>query len=438
MRWLLNAAYCLALGAILPWWLYKMPQARRYRAGLRQRFGLAPRLPRGPRRLWVHTVSVGEAAIPRNLAARFRQRHPDWQLVFSTATDTGADRLAELYPDCTSFYWPLDLSPCVEAAVERVQPDAVVLVELELWPNFQLACLERRIPVCIVNGRINPGSARLLRVLGRLQPAVWQAVRLCCARSAGDAERFARAGLTRERIVTTGSLKYDTLAVEPDAGRLERLRRLFAIAPDAPVVVAGSTHAGEEEVLYGICERLRAQRPRLRLVLVPRHIERAAAVARRLAALGARVARKTDLDAGRQAVAPDAVIVVDTIGDLGTCWALGSCAFVGRSLRRPGGGQNMMEPAALGRAVIVGPHTGNFRPEMQLLAARAAVVVAEDETALERELRRLLDDPQEAARLGRRARETVLESRGATEATLAGLESALAAAGLLEADARGR
>ena len=430
MRWVFNIAYLMSLCAALPYLLWRLPRARRYRAGLLERLGRAPRMGAG-RRLWVHAASVGEAGIPRGLVRLFRERHPDWQVVFSTATHTGAGRLRELYPDAAVFYWPLDLSTCVQQAIERIRPDAVVLLELELWPNFQLACFERRIPVAIVNGRINPLSVRLLRPVNWLQPELWGAVSCCCARSAEDAERFAAAGLNRDRILCTGSLKYDNLALEADPAGQGKLRRLFALEPGTPVLVGGSTHPGEEEVLCRLHRRLRAERADLRLILVPRHIERAAALARRLADTGVEVLLKTELDAGRKAASGREVILVDTIGDLPTCWSLATCAFVGRSLQAPGGGQNMMEPAALGLPVLVGPFTRNFRPEMAFLTSRGAVVVVRDEAELEHQVRHLLADTQAAARLGRTARQSILESRGATERTFERLEEMLNAAGSL-------
>jgi len=429
MRWILNSLYANFLALAAPYWLTRVPRARRYRAGLLQRLGLAPRLGAGPR-LWVHCASVGEASIPRKLVERFRQRHPHWDIVFSTFTDTGADRLRELYPDCTVFYWPLDLSPCTDAALRRVRPDAVLLVELEAWPNFMLGCRARGIPVAIVSGRINPASVRTLRGLSRLCGRIWDAVSLCCARSASDAERFEQAGMPRERIVETGSLKYDVLTLEIDPARQAELRALFALAQDAPVIVAGSTHPGEDAVLCRVRERLAERHPGVRLILVPRHIERAAAVARELGAAGVPVARKTELESGAAADGTE-VILVDTIGDLTACYALATVAFVGRSLLPPGGGQNMMEPAALGKPVAVGPWNGNFEPEMELLRARNAVCVVEGEDALAKELDRLLSDPEAAGRLGERAREAVLESRGAAERTLEEIQAVLAERGLL-------
>jgi len=257
-------------------------------------------------------------------------------------------------------------------------------------------------------------------------------VRVCCARSEDDAARFAEAGLARDRIFATGSLKYDALPSEVDPARRQELRERLGLDPQSPVLVAGSTHPGEEELLCRVWERLRNTHPTLRLILVPRHVERAAAVVRRLGGMGCPVVRKTDLDCGARAPAGNEVIVVDTIGEeLVTCYSLATCAFVGRSLVPPGGGQNMMEPAALGKPVLVGPHTANFTPEMELLRARRAVVVAHDERALLSQLDRLLGDARAAGALGDRARRSVMASRGATARTLERLEAALARSGLL-------
>jgi len=429
----LGAAFWLA-----PWWLWKLYRERGSSAGLRQRLGLVERRPAGVRRLWVHAASVGEAAVPKRLLELFRRRHPGWEVVFSTNTGTGAGRIRDLYPGAPVFYWPADLSFCVDRALDRVRPDLVVLVEQEAWPNHLLVCQKRRIPVAIVSGRINFLSAKLLRTLSALCPEMWQAVRLCCARSGADAGRFELAGLAADRIFTTGSLKYDVLRPEVPPGEQEVLRGLFGLDSDAPLLVGGSTHPGEDEILCEVYRTLRARHGKLRLILVPRHIERAARLRRSLEERGLSVAQKTELDAGRRVPSQGDVILVDTIGDLIPCYSLASCAFVGRSLLSPGGGQNMMEPAALGKPVIVGPHCGNFRPDMELLRARGAVIVVQDAAGLLRETDRLLSDPQASRMLGQAARRAVTESRGAADRTMERLEDVMAEAGLLRpGDTRG-
>ncbi|MCK4374637.1 MAG: 3-deoxy-D-manno-octulosonic acid transferase, partial [Candidatus Brocadiae bacterium] len=249
MNWVLDCLYLLIGVCLLPYWLRKLPAAERYRAGILQRLGWSPEMPDGRRRLWIHCASVGEAAIPGKLVEEFRRRHPGWQVVFSTNTDTGAARLRELYPWGPVFYMPLDFSPCVRLALRRVRPDVVLLVELELWPNFAGACRTCGVPMGIINGRIGAGSRRLLAALHRLCPRLWDPLRVCCARSLDDAAGFRHAGVPSERVFNCGLLKCDQLAVQPDAGRREELGRLFGIAPDDLVLVAGSTHQGEEAIL---------------------------------------------------------------------------------------------------------------------------------------------------------------------------------------------
>ena len=417
MSLLLDCCYILVAVVLLPLWLYRLPRAYRYRAGLMERLGAAPELAPDRPRLWVHCASVGEAGIPRRLIDGIRREHPRWEVVFSTSTDTGARRLRELYPAATIFYMPLDVSWCVWRALERVRPRLVVLVELEVWPNFMLACRKRGLPVAIVNGRISASSRRWVPRVQRHLRRMWDAVAVCCARSADDARGFVHVGMPAGRVHVCGSLKYDLLGGAPDEGRVRRLADLFGIEQGAPVLVAGSTHRGEEAVLATVYRDLRLRHRRLRLIIVPRHVERATEVATAVAARNLPVARKTELDAGRQAP-QDAVIVVDTIGELLDCYALASCAFVGRSLLAPGGGQNMMEPAALGKPVIVGPHTANFRPDMEMLLERGAALVVRDRRGLAAAVERLLSDPARAARMGSAARRVILESQGATERTL--------------------
>ncbi len=424
MSWALDAVYLLAGLALLPYWLWKLPTAERYRAGILERLGNVPPADPEQPRLWIHCASVGEASIPRRLVAVFRRRHPGWDVVFSTNTDTGARRLRKLYEGCTVFYMPLDLSFCVRRAVGRVAPTALVLVELEAWPNLLETCRQSGVPVAIVSGRINRGSARWLRVLHRLWPSMWDAVQLCCARSAQDAARFRRAGIEPGNVATCGSLKFDALRVEPDPDKLAALKGAFGLPEDAPVLVAGSTHPGEEALVAAAYRDLKIRHRPLRLIIAPRHVERARSIEAGLVARGFEVARRTELDDGQQA-APDAILLLDTIGELEACYALATCAFVGRSLRPPGGGQNVMEPAALGKPVLTGPHTGNFRPEMDLLLERDAVVVVHDRAEMVRQVDRLLTRPEEARRLGRAARSVVLQSRGATEQTLGRLEGML-------------
>ena len=431
MSWLLDLVY-LDIGiCAVPFWLWKVPQARRYRAGLFQRLGFAPIMHKHAPRLWVHVASVGEASLPQNLIRAFRKKYPRWDIVFSTFTDTGMERARKLYRGCPVFFWPLDFSFSVERSLDRVKPDAVVLIELEIWPNFLSACRQRGLPVALINGRISRRSSRFLRGLNNLMRTLWDPVRVCCARSSEDARGFLEAGVPPERVFSCGSLKYDAISVDGIEEKEQHLRDLLHVDAERPILVAGSTHPGEEEIVCRVYKRLRTSHKGLRLILAPRHIERADGLERQMKLFGLSVARKTALDRGEADAGGSEAILIDTVGDLAACYSLATCAFIGRSLVAPGGGQNMMEPAALGKPVVIGPHTGNFKPEMALLRGQDAIVVVEDETDLLHQLDRLLSDPQEAERLGRNARLSMQESRGATARSLQKLEEMLARENLL-------
>lgn len=422
MRRILDALYCPALFGALPYWLCKIPQARRYRAGVIERLGFVTPRESSRKCLWIHCASVGEASIPRELVRRFRERHPDWQIVFSTMTDTGAERLRKLYPGSGVFYWPLDLSGCVDRALDRVRPDMLLLVEQELWPNAILGFRAAGVPVGIINGRIRQSSVPFVRTLIRLLRPISEAIRFCCARSEADAERYASVGLLRSRISVSGSLKYEALDAEVSPEEVEKLRSLFGFSPESPVLVGGSTHPGEESLIAQVWDNLRKEYPDLRLVLAPRHIERADQLAVELSSAGFQVVRKTDLEDSAAQPDDDCLVLVDTIGDLVACYAMATCVFVGRSLFPPGGGQNMMEPAALGRPVIVGEHTGNFDPEMEILNDSRAVIQVGDEEELQRVCARLLGNPAERKELGRNARNAIRKNQGAAAKTIQHVE----------------
>lgn len=423
----LDFIYALVGFLLLPLWLCKLPRGQRYRSGVLQRLGLVPRLDERPR-VWIHCASVGEASIPKAVVERLRTESPCWDIVFSTNTDTGAQRLGELYPGSTVFYYPLDFSPCVSATLRRVKPCAVLLVELEVWPNFMRLCNRRGVPVCIVNGRIGQGSRRLWGRAQHILPWMWKSVRACCARSEDDARGFIAAGLPETLVHNCGSLKYDALSLEPDATRVAELRQAFGLADSAKVIVGGSTWAGEEAALAAAVRTLLADRQDLRLIIAPRHVERADSAEAEIRSTGLDVVRMTDIAGGRARPARQDVILVDSVGILTDCYGLADCAFVGRSLVDPGGGQNMMEPAGLGVPVVVGMHTGNFRPEMKLLRQAGGIIEVEDAGELQTALARILDDAGFANRVGAAGRSVVIAARGAVDRTMGHVGAVLKAA----------
>jgi 3-deoxy-D-manno-octulosonic-acid transferase len=417
MPYLLNILYLLTLLVLSPWLLYKALTTGKYRRGLACKLtGSVPRpWGEGPC-AWFHGVSVGEIHLLRPVVAAFRARYPGWRCVISTTTDTGYDEACKRFPDLPVIYWPLDFTWAVRRALRRVRPGLVVLAEGELWPNFLWAAKRAGVPVAVVNGRMSPRSARRYVRLGPLARRLFGRLDLCLAQTEEYAASYRALGVRPQVVHVTGNVKYDGVQADRDNPRTQELKRLLSVAPNDLVWVAGSTQAPEEEIALGVYRQLRGRFPALRLFLVPRQKERFEEVAGLLCRAAQPFVRRSGL---REPMTDrEAVVLVDTIGELGALWGLADLAYVGGSLDGRRGGQNMIEPAAYGAAVLFGPHTWNFKDAVGRLLEQGAAVQVEDAASLEREAARLLGDSGARARLGEAARRFVLSQRGATELTV--------------------
>lgn len=428
VRGLYTGVLAGGLVALAPVFAFKALRHGKYLGSLRERFGRVRVAAAPGRTLWIHAVSVGETLAAEPLVRAAARRLPGWRVVVSTTTATGQRVAAERFPDLDVFYFPLDLPGAVAAALERVRPDAVCLVETEIWPNFLAGCRRRRVPVAVVNGRLSDGSFRGYRRAGPLLRPVLDGVGLFLMQSEGDAERIRALGARPERVSVAGNLKYDVDREELEA-RLAPKRRAAEEAlglPDPrPLVVAGSTAPGEEAVLAEALALVRRE-PGLettRLLVAPRHPERFDEAAQVFERAGLAVARRS-----RPAGALEAdVLLLDTIGELAALYAHASAVFVGGSIA-PRGGHNVIEPALYARPVVVGPHTENFRQIVGDFVSAGAVVQLPREAAdgrggelLGKALIDLLSSPERAAAVGERAFGVLVANRGATERTLEGV-----------------
>ena len=430
---LLNVVYLVAFVALLPWVAWRKLSGGRPVAAPWTRFtgGIAP-LPRcdaGVSRIGLHGVSVGEVQLLSVLAAEIRrQAETDGRqvdCVISSSTTTGLDVAAKRFGTDHTFPCPLDFTWAVNRVLDRVRPDLLVLGELELWPNL-LACVHARgIPVVVANARMSEKSAQ---GYGRIRPIVrrmLEKVSLVIARSQEDADRFTSfAPLEGCDVIVTGSMKFDGVKGDRRAQEVMQLRQLAGFHDDDVVFLAGSTQAPEEQLAVDAFKALAKKHPHLRLVIVPRHVERTPEIVALLDRSGVRWQLRSRLGTPVAPLPADPqarVLLVDTTGELGWWWGTSRIAFVGGSLDGKRGGQNMLEPAAYGAAVSFGPHTRNFRDEVRrLLAADAAVVVA-DGAALTEFVRQCLETDGFAAALGGRAAQLVASQRGSTAATAAAI-----------------
>lgn len=418
MSVVLTILYILTLLVTLPAWVVVLLVQPRKRAGFRQKLGFIPRRASNRPAIWIHTVSVGETLAAKTLLQALAVRWPGHEIVISVTTRTGMEVARKNYPGRPVFYYPFDFLFSVSAALGRIRPSVVLLVEQEVWPVFVLALARRRIPAAVVNGRITERAFRGYRRWKFPMRRAFRCVGLFAMQTEEYAARIRSLGVASERVHVTGSVKYDTVCTEIDEEAVARYRRLFGFTAEHRVFLAGSTHAGEDEAVLETFLGLRERFPFLRLVLVPRHPERFDAVAALVAATGRPFVRRSALarDADRK-VSPE-IVLVDTMGELTALNGLADMVFVGGSLV-PFGGHNVMDPAGLGRPVVVGPHTWNFREAVEALLEQSAAVEVPDARALAATIEGWLASPEAAAELGRRAREVVLDRRGATERTVA-------------------
>ncbi len=406
----------------LPWVAWRKLSGARPVAAPWTRFtgGItAPPQPQpGVPRIWLHGVSVGEvqllAALAGELRAQAEAAGRSIDCVVSSSTTTGLELAAKRFGSDRTFPCPLDFTWAVDRVLDRVRPDLIVLGELELWPTLLSRAARRGVPVVVANGRMSERSATGYGRVAPLARRMLGLVSTVAARSQADADRFAALGA--RDVVVTGSLKFDGVRGDRAAPDVVRLRQLAGFAATDVVFIAGSTQAPEEALALDAFRSFAADHPELRLVIVPRHVERTPEIAALLDASGLRWQLRSRLD-GRPPDPASRVLLIDTTGELGWWWGTAAIAFVGGSLDGVRGGQNMLEPAAYAAAVSFGPYTRNFRDEVRrLLDADAAVVVA-DGPALTAFVRRCLVEPAWAAALGKRASALVAAHRGATATT---------------------
>jgi 3-deoxy-D-manno-octulosonic-acid transferase len=400
-----------------------------YQLGLGQRFGRYPpeireRLAAQPAPVWICSISVGETLVALKIARAIRARDPQARIVLSVTTSTGYELLlreAAALGWLIPLYNPIDFGFAARSAISAIQPRVLVLTEGGIWPGLLATARAAGIRIILAGARLSPRSERRWRRFRGIGRKLWGFFDLVCVPEAEDVARFESIGVARERIRCTGSVKFDNATADAVSREAEFRALAAPLGFSAPILVGGSTWAPEECALANAVQKLRADFPSLRLILVPRHVERAAAIADELTRSGLRVALRSKLTSSSKLPHPGEadVLLVDTTGELRGWYALATVVFVGKSL--PGiaevGGQNAGEPAALGLPVVFGPHMENFAPLVaHLLQDRAAVQIAST-SELPRALHALLTEPEGSAAIGRRARETLANHQGATART---------------------
>ncbi len=417
MKWFLyNAVFLVGYVLLLPRFLARMARRGGYGPGFLQRFGVYPasvaaRLA-GHRPVWVHAVSVGEVAVAGKFMRALRAALPDVRFVLTVTTSTGHTvARRELGEGDVLLYFPVDFPWIVRRVVRLLHPAALILAEGELWPNLIRRLARHGIPVAVVNGRLSAASFRGYRRVRWFFRDVANQVSLFLVQSEIDRERLTALGTDPSRVHVVGSAKYDVADAPAGVEAPARaVLRQVGIGDACGLLVGGSTWPGEEAALLDAWRRVRAVRGDVRLVLVPRHAERRNEIETLLKAAGVRYAKRSD--PARAPVADAEVLLVDSTGELMGFYAVADVVFVGKSLGDNEGGQNFIEPALLGKPIVVGPHLENFPGVSADFVSANAFVQVPDAEALAGAVQSLYADPAAARALGERARTLVMRQRG--------------------------
>ncbi len=454
-----------------PFWIYKVLTMEKYRKGFWEKLfpALSPQITKGKedfpplqgegqggdglssdgRCLHIHAVSVGEviAAVP--LIKELKKRHPGLRLILSTVTPTGNEVARKRLPEVDHLvYLPFDLPWSVRRFVKRTRPDLFIAVETELWPNFLRQVKLSGARTLIINGRISPHTFRGYSRIRPFMKKVLAYVDLFCMQSEEDARRIMAIGAPEKAIQVTGNMKYDQGFIDIDKQVLTEKRELFGIKEDDRVIIAGSTHRGEDELIvesYKAClkresgdgenslpfkgrDRVGMGLPsgeKIRLIIVPRHPERANEIVEIVRAQGFEPIKRTLLDSrGKDNMPPNPVIIVDTIGELATLYSLATIVIIGGSFV-PHGGQNPLEALYYKRPVIFGPHMFNFREITEEILRCGAGIQVKSGEELSKALRGLLHDSGRQGEMGEKGYQIILKNRGAVDRNLAVVEGLL-------------
>lgn len=376
------------------------------------RLGFLRKAPALNNPIWIHAVSVGEAMAVKGLLEEIKNAYPGRKLIISTITETGNKIAASIAKEGDFVtYLPLDFSFIVKSVIDRMKPAFFIIAETELWPNLILYLYKKKIPVVLVNGRISDKSFRGYSCVRFLLRPVLEKVSLFCVQTDRDAQRFMRLGVSRDKIHVTGNMKFDAVTYaqyNPD----------LKPGPKERFLVAGSTHPGEEGIILEAYRQLCKEFSQLRLIIAPRHPERAAEVENIVVESGFKPVRISTLKnpAERpESAAP--VFILDTVGELMSYYAIADIVFIGGSLIKKGG-HNILEPASLSKAILFGPHMFNFRDITELFLDKKAAISVRNQEELTKNIGYLLNDPGKIIQLGQLAYELVLKNQGATKRNL--------------------
>ncbi len=404
---------------ILPYLILKSIKRNGSLSGISERFGYYPDINTGNKKvLWIHAVSVGEVIASIPLVLELKSRYPDYSLIMSTVTEAGRATAINKIPFLNAVvYFPFDLHFSVKNAIDKIKPVVFVMLETEIWPNFLKGLNKRKIPAILINGRISDRSYKRYLSVRFFIKEVIKNISTFGMQSSADTERIITMGAVTERVVRTGNLKFEHEVRDVSSDTVKKLKGSLNITEDKDIIIAGSTHRGEdEEVIKAYLTISKAIRELPLLIIAPRHLDRLHEIEDILKRYNLSFIRKTMIKKG-EALSKYPVILLDTIGELSTLYSIASVVFVGGSLV-PVGGHNILEPALYKKPILFGPYMHNFKEIAEGFKNKKAAIEIPNSDEMAKEIINILSNPDIGKELGERGFSVVVENRGALKKSI--------------------
>ena len=428
--WLYNILLVMYWATLIPMLIYRLVREEGFYERIKQSIGYLPedlkKKISDRHAIWLHAASVGEIVAASSIVREMRKKYPDEVIIVSVVTATGFRMAHQIIEGADGIlFFPLDLPYFTNRILNIIKPKIILLVETEIWPNFLRIAEGKRIPVMMMNGRISKRSAVRYSLIGFFTRRVLASIRVFCMQSRIDARYIVRIGADPKKVMITGNTKYDqTYGIVTEAEKKRFLKDLHFKEGTYPIFIAGSTHRGENGTVYKAFNRIREQFPDARLIIAPRYTYQADLIKNEGLSHKVVMAKRSDMMAGVEP--PDSFdgVILDTIGELGRVYSLGDLIFVGGSLASVGG-HNILEPAAHGKPIIVGPNMFNFKEIFELLSSRGACVMVHNETEFIDTCLDILTNKERSDSMKQSCLEIVQENQGATRKNLDKLQELL-------------
>lgn len=430
MYWLYNVLLLVYWATLIPMLIYRLIREEGFYQRIKQSIGFLPddlkEKISNRHAIWVHAASVGEIVAASPIVREMRKTHPNEVIIVSVVTATGFRMAHQIIKGTDGIlYFPLDLPYLTDRILTIVKPRAIVLVETEIWPNFLRIAARKNIPVMMMNGRISRRSSSRYRMITFFTRRVLSTIYVFCMQSRIDAQYIIDIGADPNKVIVTGNTKYDqTYGIVTDEEKKRYLKELGFDENTYPIMIAGSTHKGENVSVYKAFCNIRNHFPGAKLIIAPRYIHQADLIYDEGVKHGVTMVKRSDMVAGKQIAGPYDGVLLDTIGELGRVYSLGDLIFVGGSLAHIGG-HNILEPAAHGKPIVVGPNMFNFVEIFDLLSSRGACVMVRNEEEFIDTCLDILIHPEKAEEMKRHCLEIVEENQGATKKNLDELQRLL-------------